>query len=54
MYRVPTGSMRGRLCTARAVVRAIDNDLPMDSSAIGQTVHLAARMDSWPRRAVSC
>ena len=27
------------------VVRAIDNDLHMDYSAIGQTVHLAARME---------
>jgi predicted ATPase len=31
--------------SGEVVVRAIDNDLHMDYSAIGQTVHLAARME---------
>src|SRR4029453_19079784 len=33
------------LNSGELVVRAIDNDLHMDYSAIGQTVHLAARME---------
>jgi len=33
------------LNSGEVVVRAIDNDLRMDYSAIGQTVHLAARME---------
>jgi class 3 adenylate cyclase/tetratricopeptide (TPR) repeat protein len=33
------------LNSGEVVVRAIDNDLHMDYSAIGQTVHLAARME---------
>jgi class 3 adenylate cyclase len=33
------------LNSGEVVVRAIDNDLNMDYSAIGQTVHLAARME---------
>jgi len=33
------------LNAGEVVVRAIDNDLHMDYSAIGQTVHLAARME---------
>jgi class 3 adenylate cyclase/tetratricopeptide (TPR) repeat protein len=33
------------LNSGAVVVRAIDNDLHMDYSAIGQTVHLAARME---------
>jgi class 3 adenylate cyclase len=33
------------LNSGEVVVRAIDNDLHMDYSAIGQTVHLAAHME---------
>src|SRR2546425_9024675 len=37
--------VRVGLNTGEAVVRAIGNDLHMDYSAVGQTVHLAARME---------
>ena len=37
--------VRVGLNSGEVVVRAIDNDLHMDYSAIGQTVHLAARME---------
>jgi class 3 adenylate cyclase/tetratricopeptide (TPR) repeat protein len=37
------------LNSGEVVVRAIDNDLHMDYSAIGQTVHLAARMEQLAR-----
>jgi hypothetical protein len=37
--------MRVGLNSGEVVVRAISNDLHMDYSAIGQTVHLAARME---------
>jgi class 3 adenylate cyclase/tetratricopeptide (TPR) repeat protein len=37
--------MRVGLNSGEVVVRGIDNDLHMDYSAIGQTVHLAARME---------
>jgi class 3 adenylate cyclase/tetratricopeptide (TPR) repeat protein len=37
--------MRVGLNSGEVVVRAIDNDLHMDYSAIGQTTHLAARME---------
>jgi class 3 adenylate cyclase len=37
--------IRVGLNSGEVVVRAIDNDLHMDYSAIGQTVHLAARME---------
>jgi class 3 adenylate cyclase len=37
--------LRVGLNSGEVVVRAIDNDLHMDYSAIGQTVHLAARME---------
>jgi class 3 adenylate cyclase/tetratricopeptide (TPR) repeat protein len=36
---------RAGLNSGEVVVRAIDNDLHMDYSAIGQTTHLAARME---------
>jgi class 3 adenylate cyclase/tetratricopeptide (TPR) repeat protein len=38
-------SMRVGLNSGEVVVRAIDNDLHMDYSAVGQTTHLAARME---------
>jgi class 3 adenylate cyclase len=41
--------MRIGLNSGEVVVRAIDNDLHMDYSAIGQTVHLAARMEQLAR-----
>jgi class 3 adenylate cyclase len=37
--------MRVGLNSGEVVVRAIDNDLHMDYSAIGQNTHLAARME---------
>jgi class 3 adenylate cyclase/tetratricopeptide (TPR) repeat protein len=37
--------MRVGLNSGAVVVRAIDNDLHMDYSAVGQTTHLAARME---------
>jgi class 3 adenylate cyclase len=37
--------MRVGLNSGEVVVRAIDNDLHMDHSAVGQTTHLAARME---------
>src|SRR5262249_27937647 len=37
--------IRVGLNAGEVVVRAIDNDLHMDYSAIGQTTHLAARME---------
>jgi len=37
--------IRVGLNSGEVVVRAIDNDLHMDYSAIGQTTHLAARME---------
>src|SRR5262249_8828594 len=37
--------MRVGLNSGEVVVRAIGNDLHMDSSAVGQTTHLAARME---------
>src|SRR5262245_46667991 len=40
-----TVQMRVGLNSGAVVVRAISNDLHMDYSAIGQTVHLAARME---------
>jgi class 3 adenylate cyclase/tetratricopeptide (TPR) repeat protein len=40
-----TVDFRVGLNSGEVVVRAIDNDLHMDYSAIGQTVHLAARME---------
>ena len=46
--------MRVGLNSGEVVVRAIGNDLHMDYSAIGQTTHLAARMNTSPRRAAFC
>ena len=40
-----TVDFRVGLNSGEVVVRAIDNDLHMDYSAIGQTAHLAARME---------
>jgi class 3 adenylate cyclase len=40
-----TTQMRVGLSSGAVVVRAIGNDLHMDYSAIGQTTHLAARME---------
>ena len=40
--------IRVGLHSGEVVVRAIDNDLHMDYSAIGQTTHLAARIDRLP------
>jgi class 3 adenylate cyclase len=45
--------MRVGLHAGEVVVRAIGNDLHMDYSAVGQTTHLAARMDNWPPQAPS-
>jgi class 3 adenylate cyclase/tetratricopeptide (TPR) repeat protein len=41
--------IRVGLNSGEVVVRAIDNDLHMDYSAIGQTTHLAARMEQLAR-----
>src|SRR5438552_15317989 len=43
-YGIPV-QIRVGLNSGEVVVRAIANDLRMDYSAIGQTVHLAARME---------
>jgi class 3 adenylate cyclase len=43
-YGVPL-QMRVGLNAGEVVVRVIGNDLHMDYSAIGQTTHLAARME---------
>jgi class 3 adenylate cyclase len=43
--------MRIGLNAGEVVVRAIGNDLHMDYSAIGQTTHLAARMEQMACRA---
>ncbi len=40
-----TVQMREGLNSSAVVVRAISNDLHMDYSAVGQTTHLAARME---------
>ena len=41
--------MRVGLNSGEVVVRAIDNDLHMDYTAVGQTTHLAARMEQLAR-----
>src|SRR5262245_28959747 len=41
--------MRVGLHSGEVVVRAIDNDLHMDYTAVGQTTHLAARMEQMAR-----
>jgi class 3 adenylate cyclase len=46
--------MRLGLHSGAVVVRAIGNDLHMDYSAVGQTTHLAARMEQLAPRGVSC
>ena len=43
--RGPLVEIRVGLNSGEVVVRAIDNDLHMDLSAIGETTHLAARME---------
>jgi class 3 adenylate cyclase len=45
----PALQMRVGLNTGDVVVRAIGNDLHMDYSAVGQTTHLAARMEQLAR-----
>ena len=47
-------SIRVGLNAGEVVVRAIGNDLHMDYSAVGQTTHLAARMEQLALRAASC
>ena len=41
----PGGALRVGLNSGEVVVRAIGNDLHMDYSAVGETTHLAARME---------
>src|SRR3989449_7763482 len=45
LFRSLEMQIRVGLNSGEVVVRAISNDLHMDYSAIGQTVHLAARME---------
>jgi class 3 adenylate cyclase len=45
--------IRVGLNSGEVVVRAIGNDLHMDYSAVGQTTHLAARMEQMLPRGVS-
>jgi class 3 adenylate cyclase len=45
--------IRVGLNSGEVVVREVGSDLRMDYSAVGQTVHLAARMGRWRRRAPS-
>jgi class 3 adenylate cyclase len=45
--------IRVGLNSGEVVVRAIDNSLHMDYSAIGQTTHLAARMEQLAPRGAS-
>ena len=46
--------MRVGLNSGEVVVRAIGNDLHMDYSAVGQTTHLAARMEQLATPGTSC
>ena len=46
--------MRVGLNSGEVVVRAIGNDLHMDYSAVGQTTHLAARMEQLATPGASC
>ena len=46
--------IRVGLNSGEVVVRAIGNDLHMDYSAIGQTTHLAARMEQLATPGASC
>ena len=55
------GGSRGSTCrsawgcnSGEVVVRAIGNDLHMDYTAVGQTTHLAARMEQLARLARPC
>jgi class 3 adenylate cyclase len=45
--------LRVGLNSGAVVVRAIGDDLHMDYSAVGQTTHLAARMEQLARRGAS-
>ena len=45
--------LRVGLNSGAVVVRAIGDDLHMDYSAVGQTTHLAARMEQWRHRVAS-
>ena len=49
-----TVQMRVGLTRGEVVVRAIGNDLHMDYSAVGQTTHLAARMEQLATPGRSC
>ena len=51
--RAWTLQMRVGLNAGEVVVRAIGNDLHMDYSAVGQTTHLAARMEQIARPGTS-
>ena len=44
-HTASTVQIRVGLNSGEVVVRAIGNDLHMDYSAVGQTTHLAARME---------
>ena len=46
--------IRVGLHSGEVVVRAIGSDLHMDYTAVGQTTHLAARMEQLATRAPSC
>ena len=45
------GRIRVGLNSGEVVVRSIGSDLHMDYTAVGQTTHLAARMEQMPTRA---
>ena len=45
--------IRVGLNSGEVLVRSIGSDLHMDYTAVGQTTHLAARMEQWPRRSRS-
>src|SRR4029079_12554623 len=44
-----TVNIRSGLCSGEVIVRLISDDLHMDYTAMGQTVHLAARMEQLAR-----
>ena len=48
-----TVQIRVGLNSGEVVVRAIGSDLHMDYTAVGQTTHLAARMEQMPSLAAS-
>jgi len=51
-YGVPA-EVRAGLCSGEVVVRTINDDLHMDYTAMGQTVHLASRMEQLARAGTS-